>query len=118
MPDGNISSVANFWTMPGTQLAVNLHLGAFEKKYRKYGASPNQVNNMIGMMTEGIVQLNAASQPQQFSNFQQLLQIAAATQGGPAPTVDTTQSKYTLDDIGTMVMSQGERLTVLEGKYK
>ena len=118
MPDdfGNASSVANFWTMPGTQLAVNLHLGAFEKKYRKYGASPNQVNNMIGQMTEGIVALNAASQPQ-VNNFQQLLQIAAATQGGPAPIVDT-QSKYTLDDIGTMVMSQGERLTVLEGKYK
>ena len=94
---------SNFWGLPGTQLGVNLHLGAFERQTRKFGAKSYQVNKMVGDMCDTIEQLNDLGKPK-IDNIARLQSMS------------TGQPTVTLDTIHTLMVQHGERLSNLESK--
>tara|TARA_R100001530_G_scaffold10306_2_gene10217 strand:+ start:2375 stop:2716 length:342 start_codon:yes stop_codon:yes gene_type:complete len=113
MPDGNVTSVVpNFWQLPGTQLGVNLHLGAFERQTRKFGAKSYQVNRMVGDMCDTIEQLNDLGKPK-IDNIARLATMAGQQPPAPAP---TPHNQYTIDDVFNLVSQIDTRVTTLEGK--
>jgi len=101
--DEDTENTSNFWGQPGTQLGVNLHLGAFERQTRKFGAKSYQVNKMVGDMCDTIEQLNDLGKPK-VDNIARLQSMA------------TGQPTVTLDTIHALMVEHGERLTNLERK--
>ena len=93
-------------------MALNMHLGSFEKKYRKWGASARQVSSTLSLIRDDLMDIESEGA----SGGGLIDQIAALVQSRQQP--DTgNDKKATLDDVVAMLSSQQQDIKELQSKY-